>query len=170
MERTCKVCGETKLIAKFAKGDKGHPRLKCQDCAAEAHRRWREKNSEHVKEWHRKYNEDPGRQRKHRDRERHNYHLKPRDKRDRNLRLKFGITLDEYREMEAAQDSKCAVCQLECKSGRDLAVDHDHATDAVRGLLCMNCNRAIGWMQDSPDRLLAAAAYLLRYQNVLKGV
>lgn len=170
MERTCKVCEKTKPLADFAKGDKGRPRLKCRDCAAEAHRKWREKNAEHVKEWHQKYNEDPERQQKHRDRQRHYYYRDTRYRQDRNLRLRFGITLDEYLVMEAAQDGKCAVCHLACKSSRSLAVDHDHVTGQVRGLLCMNCNRAIGWLQDNPDLLMDAAAYLLSHRNVLEGI
>jgi len=40
-----------------------------------------------------------------------------------------------------------------------LAVDHDHATGSIRGLLCLRCNFAIGAMDDDPGRMLAAARY-----------
>lgn len=72
--------------------------------------------------------------------------------------------------MLAIQGGVCAICRKECKSGRELAVDHDHETGAVRSLLCMNCNRAIGWLQDDPDLLMAATEYLLSHRNVLRGL
>jgi hypothetical protein len=45
---------------------------------------------------------------------------------------------------------------------RSLAVDHDHTTGQVRGLLCIRCNRAIGNLRDDPDLAIRAAAYLKR--------
>lgn len=98
------------------------------------------------------------------------YAADPEKYRDGRLRYQFGITLDEYRAKESEQEGKCAICGCACPTGRSLAVDHNHETGEVRGLLCANCNRAIGLLKEDPDRLLAAAAYLLRYQNVLEGV
>lgn len=96
----------------------------------------------------------------------------PRKRREALLR-RYGITLERFDEMYRAQGGRCAVC-----GGSDsgdsrfdtLHVDHDHETGAVRGLLCGRCNRAIGMMKDDPDRLLAAASYLLQYTDILKGV
>lgn len=51
---------------------------------------------------------------------------------------------------------KCAVCG----ATDDLVGDHDHETGRARGILCRNCNLAIGNMRDNPERLRAAAAYL----------
>lgn len=73
---------------------------------------------------------------------------------------KFGLTLDEYDRMAADQDGVCAICRDLCPSGRRLAVDHDHSTGAVRGLLCENCNRALGLFQDDPIRMTSAADYI----------
>ena len=42
-------------------------------------------------------------------------------------------------------------------------VDHDHKTGQVRGLLCDRCNLGIGYMQDGPDILIAAARYVMKY-------
>ena len=44
-------------------------------------------------------------------------------------------------------------------------MDHDHETGEVRGLLCANCNLAIGLLEDSPSRILAAAAYVKYFQK-----
>lgn len=64
--------------------------------------------------------------------------------------------------MLEAQGGVCAICKgPETKpNAKYLAVDHDHATGAVRGLLCNNCNRAIGLLGDDAERLIAGADYL----------
>ena len=70
--------------------------------------------------------------------------------RDWHLRSRFNISKEQYDEMLMAQDGLCAVCRereaFVEKSGKiqDLAVDHDHQTGEVRGLLCVGCNRGIG--------------------------
>lgn len=82
------------------------------------------------------------------------------------LRKTFGITLAEYDAMLEAQGGVCPIC---CQpdnpmkgSGKvsRLAVDHDHTTGAVRGLLCATCNTAIGLLNDDPDATFRAFAYL----------
>jgi hypothetical protein len=83
---------------------------------------------------------------------------------DRLLR-KYGLTTEQYESMLAAQDGRCAICrQPETRTVHGvvsrLAVDHDHRTARVRGLVCHLCNRAIGLLQDDPDLLRAAAEYL----------
>lgn len=75
---------------------------------------------------------------------------------------KFGVSREQYVEMHDAQQGVCAICGRPCPTGRSLAVDHDHSTGRVRGLLCMPCNTAIGQMGDDPERLVAAASYLQR--------
>lgn len=74
---------------------------------------------------------------------------------------RFGLTEDDYQILLAKQGGKCKICrQPEKTRGRRLAVDHDHGTGRVRGLLCGNCNNALGRMADDPARLRAAADYL----------
>lgn len=72
----------------------------------------------------------------------------------------FGITVEQYEQMLAAQAGGCAICGEPCKSGKRLAIDHDHVTGVVRGLLCINCNQAIGKLRDDPAILRRAIAYL----------
>lgn len=64
----------------------------------------------------------------------------------------------EAQALLARSDGTCEICGDEA----DLVVDHCHKDDHVRGLLCRDCNLALGFMQDNPDRLLAAVAYLNR--------
>lgn len=66
----------------------------------------------------------------------------------RSRRLRYGLTQEQFAALLDAQDNKCGVCQkpLEDRRGK-MAVDHDHQTGAVRGLLCNHCNGALGWFE-----------------------
>ena len=77
----------------------------------------------------------------------------------RYIRKTYAITLHEYHSRLGAQGHRCAICST-APSGRNLDVDHDHATGAVRGLLCNNCNVGLGRFLDNPKLLRAALAYL----------
>lgn len=81
------------------------------------------------------------------------------------LRRKFGLSADEYADLVAKHGGVCRICQHACPTGRRLAVDHDHKTGKVRGLLCQGCNTGIGKFADDPARLMAAARYLLSHQS-----
>lgn len=65
------------------------------------------------------------------------------------------------------QNGVCAICFSPPLPRDRLFVDHCHASGAVRALLCRPCNTGIGMLKDDPDRLMAAAAYLLQYTDVL---
>ena len=77
----------------------------------------------------------------------------------------YGITIETYESMLEEQGHKCAICG-NADSGRSntdaLAVDHDHRTGAIRGLLCHPCNSGIGLLKDDATVLTAAAEYLRR--------
>jgi hypothetical protein len=86
---------------------------------------------------------------------------------EKNLRMAFGINIEQYQKMFDEQNGCCAVCgetetEIHPRSGRlrRLAVDHCHKTGKVRGLLCNNCNRAIGLLKDDPTVLRSAINYL----------
>jgi hypothetical protein len=76
----------------------------------------------------------------------------------------YGICNTKYDEMLTAQHGACAICKCTLNSTRytKLAIDHDHKTGKVRGLLCVNCNTGIGLFKDSPIRLSNAISYLER--------
>jgi hypothetical protein len=81
---------------------------------------------------------------------------------DRRTKMKQkGITVEEYDARLEAQDGLCAICRQLNASVRRLAVDHNHETGEIRGLLCSHCNRALGLFKDDPALLKAAIDYLL---------
>jgi hypothetical protein len=73
------------------------------------------------------------------------------------LKRKYGLTPEEYDAMVTVQLGLCAICE---RGDEQLHVDHNHATGTVRGLLCHGCNKAVGFLHDSPDLLRKAANYL----------
>jgi hypothetical protein len=82
----------------------------------------------------------------------------------------FGVDAPRYQEMLREQNGVCAICHEPERSPdkasgktRDLAIDHNHETGAIRQLLCSNCNRAIGLFRDDPALLDAARAYLHKH-------
>lgn len=82
----------------------------------------------------------------------------------------YGITLEDFEKMLISQDYKCIICNIHSdsvmshKTHRHLCVDHCHDTGMIRGLLCNNCNRAIGILKDDPQVLLNAYNYLIKYK------
>lgn len=83
----------------------------------------------------------------------------------RRIFQKYGITSHQYNRMLAEQNGACAICKRPetridyTGSVQSLSVDHDHKTGDVRALLCTNCNTALGFMNEDPERIRA----LLRY-------
>lgn len=81
------------------------------------------------------------------------------------LLRKFGLTLEQYDEMLAAQDGCCSICKSDATiEGHSFDVDHDHKTGKVRGILCRTCNLMLGAGKDDPDILYAGWRYLLEHQ------
>lgn len=81
------------------------------------------------------------------------------------LRSLYGISPEEYADHLIVQKGVCAICfqpETEIIRGkiRLLAVDHDHATGKVRGLLCQDCNLGLGRFNDDPELLGSAISYL----------
>lgn len=162
MTKACITCGETKPVDAFHanRREKDGRRRDCRSCfnayqrvrwasgatsraaVYERDQRWRQANPETVKLINRRSR----------------------------LKQKYGITPERYDAMFAAQNGRCAACGT-ADSGDPrfdtFSVDHDHETGEVRGLLCANCNRALGHVKDSVDTLMSLAAYLLKSRDVL---
>jgi len=146
--KQCAECGEVKDTGQFYK-DKirkgGFARL-CKDCDKKLSK---ERNKSEVrKEYMKVYRKN-----------------KPKPTKEQNkesyLRSVYGISLETYNNMWERQEGCCAICRKhQTRFKKALAVDHNHATGGVRGLLCSACNTALGLMQDDKDRLRKAAEYL----------
>jgi len=82
------------------------------------------------------------------------------------IKKTFGITAKEYDAKLQEQGGRCAICQSRPVSQR-LAVDHNHQTNAVRGLLCKRCNHdLLGAAHDDVAILRRAVAYLEHYNGI----
>ena len=143
--KQCKKCGESKSDEEFYKESRVKDGLqaRCKDCCKSDARAVFVANPEPYR---RRSRDKP-----------------PEERRADRLRLKYGLTLEDYDKLLLQQEGKCAICQT-AQSGHnmtdELLVDHCHTTNKVRGLLCCSCNLMIGKSQDNPDVLKAAAAYL----------
>ena len=88
--------------------------------------------------------------------------------RNHSLVKKYGITLEEFWIIWTAYRGQCGICGIlmklpENRQGQSLdvvAVDHDHTTGKVRGLLCNACNKGLGLFKDSIENLQKAKEYL----------
>ena len=74
------------------------------------------------------------------------------------LMWRYGLAASAYDVMLAQQGGVCRICKLPCSTGKRLAVDHDHVTGKVRGLLCRRCNRGLGHF--TLETLRSALIYL----------
>lgn len=86
------------------------------------------------------------------------------------LRKKYDLTVEDVAAMAEAQGGKCANCPrkldgIDPSTEKPLktCIDHDHLTDAVRGILCDYCNKALGLLDDDPARLVASVIYLSKH-------
>ena len=88
----------------------------------------------------------------------------PERKKNNYLMRTYGITLGDYNDMFDEQQGFCAVCGVhQTAIEKSLVVDHCHSTGEVRGLLCNDCNMAIGKLGDNEEGLMKALTYLRKY-------
>ncbi len=134
--RRCPKCGETKALSEFWTGNSY-----CNRCDVDRVKKWRRANPTKVKN-----------------------HV---------LTSRYGINLGRYKVMLIEQQGGCAACGYQPKDGNCLHIDHNHACcpgdkscgDCIRGLLCGQCNVALGMLNDDPERIKALAAYLDQHND-----
>lgn len=84
------------------------------------------------------------------------------DRRRKTLQYTYGLTLAGFERMNTDQGGRCAICRQKPSGGRSphLVVDHNHDTGRIRGLLCTQCNTALGLLAEDISRIQAAIDYL----------
>ena len=140
----CAKCQTTKPLDDFyvlRKKGREYRQTWCKPCLREQNRQWKLANPEAVR----------------------------RHERGKVLKSRYGITQREYDVILRAQDFVCAVCgkpertiQRKGSPIQFLAVDHDHETNTIRGLLCQPCNRHLGNMGDNLEGVMRFVRYLER--------
>jgi hypothetical protein len=96
---------------------------------------------------------------------RHDPKLWSEKNRASHIKVKYGLTIDEYNAILSAQGNVCAICKRADWNGKGPHIDHDHETKRVRGILCASCNTAIGFIKENPIIAWAMAEYLKRKCN-----
>ena len=127
----CNKCGETKSLEEFSKDKSNKKTGRQRSCKSCQSIRWVEQKDPEKERW-------------------------------RHILRKYNLTKEQWEELFARQGNCCAICQTrDPGSTYGWHTDHDHETGEVRGILCMGCNRGIGFL-NSPIALQSAAAYLAR--------
>ncbi len=121
-----------------------------------SHKKYREENNWWLQP---KLNENAREDRSNNPEKYKNYHLKK----------DYGITMEQYNELLLKQNNACAICgNLETKIYKKtgvimkLSVDHNHTNGKIRGLLCNNCNMALGILKESKKTLIKMIKYLIK--------
>ena len=86
--------------------------------------------------------------------------MSPVEKQASRVRAMYGMEPKAYIALHQKQAGKCAICSEKPNTQRGLHLDHCHETGAIRGLLCHNCNVALGCFKDDPALLMRAIKYL----------
>lgn len=141
---------------------KGKEKLQDNDKMAkyrtkEKKQKWLKENSDSRKQIIKRYNSKPPSKEK-----AAKYYQENKEKLQNNRLIRtYNISLEEYSLLLKKQQNKCAICGIDkCSSGKSFAVDHDHKTNKIRGLLCKNCNVGLGMFEDNTNNIEKALLYL----------
>jgi hypothetical protein len=92
--------------------------------------------------------------------------LNKEELKNKQLQRKFGISLEYYNQMLVEQNYKCDCCKKNVKDNKKLlAVDHCHKTNKIRGLLCNNCNAALGFIKEDIEIAQNLINYIIKYSK-----
>jgi hypothetical protein len=147
-----KVCSKCKLLkpasdywTRLRRGKRGL-RTACKQCDKEVHNQYVDLNRDKINEQNYRCQQSP-------------------QGRETYYQRNFGISLDFYNQQLSKQENRCAGCDTHISQLKQrLAVDHNHITGQIRGLLCGNCNRSLGLIKESRETLQRLADYLDRWE------
>lgn len=126
-------------------------------------KRWAEENPAKVRENNKRWRvKNPGKVRQQQRRWHDTNPEKSRAKRRSDNLAKYGLSVEQYDELWAAQKQRCKLCSEDKPRGGKWVVDHCHDTGVVRGIICNQCNIGLGHFSDDPAKLQAAIDYLQR--------
>ena len=144
--RLCRICEKIKPINNFYKNRKSYVSY-CKLCyslyGANRYRKNLVKNRKYEKAYRVIHREEIATKRRQR---------------------RYGLSEKEFNDLVSLQNGLCANqgCRIKLTSSGSsrLHIDHDHVSKKVRGLLCNNCNTALGLLHENKDKLLGLASYL----------
>jgi uncharacterized protein YlaI len=140
--KNCTKCGEQKPLSEFYKSTKAYDGLqaRCKICHNIVTKDYNYRNKKKRNLYSKKYN----------------------------IEKTYGISFSEYESLIKFQNSKCAICDKDLQDGKQTHVDHDHKTNAIRGILCSKCNTGLGLFNDSTDILKSAIMYITKHSKKVK--
>lgn len=153
IKQRCPQCKEYLIESDYSSRVWGNIGEFCKKCRNSYTRKWRLENHEKTKELQRKSY----------------YKAKAKEpflNRRRRLKSKYGLSQEDINNMLSKQNGKCLGCLVDL-SISIMAIDHNHNTGLVRGLLCTLCNLSLGQVKDNPDTLHRLAGYLERVNNAV---
>lgn len=145
-----KVCTKCKCAKKLTSfyTDKKRIRSICKSCDKKALSIWRINNRDklraHCRNWYKK---------------------NKCVRREYSIKTRFGITTKQYENMLHDQGYKCGICgKNQSLFKKRFSIDHNHETGKIRGLLCPQCNVALGLFKDNQEILISAAKYVTKHK------
>ena len=151
----CSKCGN-----EFKKGCSGSAYRQCPKCCREYARKWALEHPEQSKESKRKWKS------KNPDHDKERYRKNPEGFREKSFIRTYNITIKDYNLLLQQQNMVCAICKKpeirKHKNGKkyNMAIDHDHNTGKIRGLLCNKCNTSLGLLDENIQNMKNMIKYI----------
>lgn len=176
--KLCRKCGSRRSITQFYKNYAA-----CKSCTSKYNKEWRINNPDKAKAIRAESNARCAKQRSEYNRQwrkanpkkcavaRERWRANNRgryleQKRWVRVKAKYGLTQAEFESLLNEQDNKCAICKVRLSSGKNSPrLDHNHSTGRFRGILCNNCNAALGMLKDDACIVAQAEQYLKKHNT-----